>query len=219
MAISDYHLCAACGRKAFYDACLNYDYDDDEGRITLDSVGHDSNGDLTMTALCESCAETYEITILPRSESASRALGCLRATADRLDFPVDFLKDLHSRSEALDFDDADRFYLQSAITLFETLDQEVSTHLNTGGWERIRDMLPDTHARGVTDWPSAVDALKRLSGDWSRLVAAAGDALLRWDSPQWKDIEPTAVVMNRLRKELQRQPPKHIDTTETGEAE
>jgi hypothetical protein len=35
-----------------------------------------------------------------------------------------------------------------------------------------------------------------------RLADAAGAVIARWDTPSWKDAEPTAKVISRMRKEL-----------------
>jgi hypothetical protein len=35
-----------------------------------------------------------------------------------------------------------------------------------------------------------------------RLADAAGAVIARWDTPKWKDAEPTAKVISRMRKEL-----------------
>lgn len=56
MALADYYLCDVCGGKCFYDAELNWEADDETGEWSLDRMGD-------MAAICERCAETYEVTI------------------------------------------------------------------------------------------------------------------------------------------------------------
>lgn len=62
MALADYRLCDVCGNKAFYDANLNYDVDEN-GVTTLDHVG-------AWAVLCVDCAKTHETVVLKRGEMA-----------------------------------------------------------------------------------------------------------------------------------------------------
>lgn len=62
MAAADYYLCDCCGGKAFYDANLNYDYDNyDEvtGAYKLDYVGD-------IKVVCDSCSDKYEVIIVEK---------------------------------------------------------------------------------------------------------------------------------------------------------
>jgi hypothetical protein len=61
MAGSDYYLCDVCGRKAFYDAELNYQWGNKSGDPVLDNVG-------SMIVLCNICSEVYRITLVRREE-------------------------------------------------------------------------------------------------------------------------------------------------------
>lgn len=75
MALADYRLCDVCGRKAFYDANLNYEWPDKDGNgqwgqkiepheLTRDS-GHklDNLGDWAV--ICTSCATTHKCVVVP----------------------------------------------------------------------------------------------------------------------------------------------------------
>lgn len=62
MALADYHLCAVCEGKAFYDAnvtdpgyCATYDTDED-----CDPIG--------IKVLCSGCAKSHEIVVRPIGE-------------------------------------------------------------------------------------------------------------------------------------------------------
>jgi hypothetical protein len=57
MAAADYRLCDVCGRKTFYDANLNYEWDD-KGEMRLDSLG-------TWSVICEDCAKTHKTAVVP----------------------------------------------------------------------------------------------------------------------------------------------------------
>jgi hypothetical protein len=61
MALADYRLCDACGRKTFYDANLNYNFDElfPDGSPKLDYLGD-------WCVICEDCAKTYECKIVKR---------------------------------------------------------------------------------------------------------------------------------------------------------
>lgn len=54
MALGDYHLCAVCNGKAFYDAELTEHY--------LEMCDRNQ-----VKALCNSCAESYQIAIVGKS--------------------------------------------------------------------------------------------------------------------------------------------------------
>jgi len=60
MAYADYRLCDVCKEKAFYDASLNYDFDEypDTG---LERCG-------AWIVLCRKCNETHEIKLMKRGE-------------------------------------------------------------------------------------------------------------------------------------------------------
>lgn len=64
MAMADYRLCDVCERKAFYDANLNYDFGKRmaDGSPKLDYLG-------AWAVLCENCAKTHEVRIVPRDTS------------------------------------------------------------------------------------------------------------------------------------------------------
>jgi len=62
MAASDYYLCDLCGSKAFYDAVLAYDNNNenpDTRHPWPDYVGY-------MMALCSKCAKTHKVEIVRR---------------------------------------------------------------------------------------------------------------------------------------------------------
>ena len=60
MALSDYRLCDLCHCKAFFDAKLQYDFNEhpDTG---LDDVGE-------WKVLCRDCAQTHTVVILCRDD-------------------------------------------------------------------------------------------------------------------------------------------------------
>jgi len=66
MASADYRICDNCGRKVFYDAELNYDYENEEHKAK--ELGEeqdyriDSLGDWCV--LCNECAKTYKTTFI-----------------------------------------------------------------------------------------------------------------------------------------------------------
>jgi hypothetical protein len=76
MALADYRLCDICGRKAFYDANLNYQFDEEEWTrkkiTTEDSVKQagevveglklDNLGDWAV--ICRDCAKTHKCVIV-----------------------------------------------------------------------------------------------------------------------------------------------------------
>lgn len=57
MALADYRLCDVCGRKAFYDANLNYDFNE------YPETGLSNLGDWSV--LCRDCAKTHTTQIVP----------------------------------------------------------------------------------------------------------------------------------------------------------
>lgn len=62
MAAADYYLCDCCGGKAFYDANLNYDFDqwdNDKQQYKLDYVG-------TMKVVCTDCSDKFEAVIVEK---------------------------------------------------------------------------------------------------------------------------------------------------------
>lgn len=76
MALADYRLCDVCERKAFYDANLNYDFEKaDDEQSTVRQCGEpvayrlDYLGDWVV--LCEECAKTHEVIVIPRSAAPS----------------------------------------------------------------------------------------------------------------------------------------------------
>lgn len=58
MAYAGYTHCAVCDSKAFYDANLNWEHVGD--LLTLDYCG-------AMAALCDECAEKWELVLVPRT--------------------------------------------------------------------------------------------------------------------------------------------------------
>lgn len=59
MAGADYYHCDLCGCKAFYDANLNYDYENCDPETyapKLERVG-------AMKVLCDDCAKTHDVII------------------------------------------------------------------------------------------------------------------------------------------------------------
>lgn len=74
MAGADYRSCDICGSKAFYDACLGYDYPDDDHMIRragrpFERGRLDDLGDWAV--LCDACCETHSTAIV----SEKRALA------------------------------------------------------------------------------------------------------------------------------------------------
>lgn len=79
MAMSDYRLCDVCGRKAFYDANLNYEWPDENGKgswdqkieqadLVRDSVYTlDHLGDWAV--ICRDCANTHKCVVVPVEET------------------------------------------------------------------------------------------------------------------------------------------------------
>lgn len=62
MALADYRLCDVCGGKAFYDANLNYDFDNMDKEAHMPKL--DYLGDWAV--ICEDCAKTHRCVVLPR---------------------------------------------------------------------------------------------------------------------------------------------------------
>ena len=67
MALSDYHLCARCGSKAFYDADIR-----DAGYVaTYDpSEGDDP---IAIAALCTNCAKSHTVIVVERATAPAPA--------------------------------------------------------------------------------------------------------------------------------------------------
>jgi hypothetical protein len=66
MAMCDYYLCDVCQQKCFYDANLNYEWNEETKRNDLDYMGD-------MAAICKGCAKTHEVKVVPRSDVSSNA--------------------------------------------------------------------------------------------------------------------------------------------------
>ncbi|MDH1299718.1 hypothetical protein [Achromobacter sp. GD03932] len=58
MALADYYLCDVCRCKCFYDAKLNYEWDE-AGKMSLDNMGD-------MAAICKACTQTHEVIVRPK---------------------------------------------------------------------------------------------------------------------------------------------------------
>lgn len=65
MAACDYRSCDVCGCKVFYDANLNYDFDNrmPDGSPTLDYLGD-------WKVLCENCAVVYKCVVVVKEKFA-----------------------------------------------------------------------------------------------------------------------------------------------------
>jgi hypothetical protein len=63
MAMADYRLCDVCGKKAFYDANLNYDFDkvDPVEGPKLDYVS-------SMAVVCDDCGDKFRAVIEPKPQ-------------------------------------------------------------------------------------------------------------------------------------------------------
>ena len=59
MAAADYRLCDVCNCKTFYDATLNYDYDDvlPSGWMPVDYLGD-------WAVICGNCAKTHKCIVV-----------------------------------------------------------------------------------------------------------------------------------------------------------
>lgn len=68
MALADYYLCDVCGGKCFYDANLNYDYDNRDPVTHMPKL--DYVGD--MAAICNKCAETHEIIVREKDAATNQ---------------------------------------------------------------------------------------------------------------------------------------------------
>jgi predicted amidophosphoribosyltransferase len=69
MALADYYLCDVCEAKAFYDANLNYDFDERVSygcQSKLERVGD-------MKVICDDCAAKYEVVLVPRAALKAEA--------------------------------------------------------------------------------------------------------------------------------------------------
>ncbi len=70
MAASDYYSCDVCGGKAFYDANLGYDFDNEKPCVSYGcgmKLGY--VGD--MAVICDNCAKTHEVKVIPRIAAAT----------------------------------------------------------------------------------------------------------------------------------------------------
>lgn len=59
MAYGDYQHCKVCGKKTFYDANIDWD---------SQCVGVDEEGEVAVTSLCDDCAKTHRIVVIPKEE-------------------------------------------------------------------------------------------------------------------------------------------------------
>lgn len=75
MAGADYRLCDVCDGKAFYDACLSYEYDgefDSDQDPPYKVAGQDQSWPVRLSrlgdwaVLCAECAKTHETRIVER---------------------------------------------------------------------------------------------------------------------------------------------------------
>lgn len=63
MAYADYRLCDVCGTKTFYDADLQYDFE--QYPITgLYNLG-------AWSAICRQCSETHDVIIQPKAPTSA----------------------------------------------------------------------------------------------------------------------------------------------------
>lgn len=78
MAAADYRLCDVCGRKAFYDANLNYEQGSDvpfekavrNGGHMMPATELDYLGDWVV--ICADCAKTHKCVVVPTTPGADR---------------------------------------------------------------------------------------------------------------------------------------------------
>ena len=69
MALADYRLCDVCGKKAFYDSNLNYEFSTEKYPISQEELIEQPNNGLKLenlgkwAVLCKSCSKTHEIII------------------------------------------------------------------------------------------------------------------------------------------------------------
>ena len=80
MAFSDYRLCDVCEGKAFYDANLNYEWPDKDGKgswgqkIEKEDLVRGGNHALDYlgdwAVLCTDCAKTHKVVIVPLQQDA-----------------------------------------------------------------------------------------------------------------------------------------------------
>lgn len=81
MAYADYRLCDVCEGKAFYDANLNYEWPNKDGKdsfgykIEKEELVRDSGHKLDRlgdwAVLCRDCAKTHKCVILPINTEAA----------------------------------------------------------------------------------------------------------------------------------------------------
>lgn len=68
MAAADYYLCDVCGQKCFYDANLNWEFDERDHRIPEDEKVRGTGGKLDycgdMKCICLDCAKTHECVVI-----------------------------------------------------------------------------------------------------------------------------------------------------------
>lgn len=62
MASADYRSCDVCGCKTFYDANLNYDFNDYNKNTGLHRTGD-------WKVICEECAKTHEVVIVKKKDT------------------------------------------------------------------------------------------------------------------------------------------------------
>lgn len=65
MAAADYRLCDVCGCKAFYDANLNYSWD--EGLTKVEGCGYSLDYLGAWAVLCDDCAKTHEVKVVEKA--------------------------------------------------------------------------------------------------------------------------------------------------------
>lgn len=64
MAGADYKSCDKCGCKTFYDAVLDYDFDEEEDNLRNKETGLWNTGD--HKSLCNACSINYELVIMKK---------------------------------------------------------------------------------------------------------------------------------------------------------
>ena len=73
MAYCDYHHCAVCDGKAFYDAEVNWP--------SMDVVSDGFGVPISVVALCVSCYQTHQIVVRKRPVKASRSTDDKKETS------------------------------------------------------------------------------------------------------------------------------------------
>ena len=73
---------------------------------------------------------------------------------------------------------------------------------------KAKGRLEGSEMPGIVDrWRDNCEGLKRdnarLKAQAEKLDQALAEIIARWDSPKWKDVEPTAEVINRARAALE----------------